>query len=407
MLVGCANGGGAWSNMDAIGGATDSGSVATGDDGGSPVRVDGGSPAQGDSGTQAHADGGSQTDSGIGVQTQPDSSTPIKTPVGDGSVQGKTSIAWAVDYPDDVFTTIAAHTSSFTHVAVFVYEIQDYSGGGVAPFWNTPGGADVWQNGLTSTTMAAKVHGMGLKYLAAVAGGAELNGNQGILNIITDTPAGTQAGFITSMVSEGAAKQYDGYALDLEMGGAPAGQVIDYADHGAKMESFLAAFKAALHAQGMILTVAFVPNDVKQSCTSYGNGVWDLTELGNNVDLAMLENYATTLGTASTSCPASFSEPAGCYSGTVFGPFSDEVDLLCVSMVPASINITMNAWSQMTNPFAGDATSLLQSYGVQSVGLFPQINADGPGGSYAVFESNGMAPAGTDWFSLLTTFLTH
>ena len=87
-------------------------------------------------------------------------------------------------------------------------------------------------------------------------------------------------------------------------------------------------------------------------------------------------------------------DPAGCYPGTVFGPFSDEVDQLCTTMLPSSVNITMNAWSQMTNPFAGPAMSLLESYGIQSVGLFPQINDDGPGGSYAVFESNGIAPAG-------------
>jgi hypothetical protein len=325
----------------------------------------------------------------------------------DGGVQGRTSIGWAVDYPDDVFNVIAAHTSSFTHVAAFVYEITGYSGGGVAPFWNTPGGADVFQNGLTSTTMVSKVHGMGLKYLAAVAGGAELNSNQGVLNIITDSPTGTQAGFITSMVSEGVTKHYDGYALDLEMGGAPAGQVISYAQHGAEMESFLAAFKSALHAQGMILTVAFVPNDVKQSCTSYGNGVWDLTELGKNVDLAMLEDYATTLGTASTSCPATFSDPSSCYAGTVFGPFSNEVDQLCTTLLPSSVNITMNAWSMMTNPFAGSAMSLVETYGIRSVGLFPQINNDGPGGSYSIFESNGIAPAGDDWFTLLATFLAY
>jgi hypothetical protein len=301
---------------------------------------------------------------------------------------------------------VAKHTASFTHVAAFVYECSNYSGGGVAPFWNTPGGADVWQNGLTSTTMAAKVHGMGLKYLAAVAGGAELNSNQGIINIITDNPPGTQSGFITSMVQEGVNKKYDGYALDWEMGGAPAGQIIDYNDHGAKMQSFLAAFKAALHAQGMILTVAFVPNDVKQSCTSYGNGVWDLTEFGKNVDLAMLEDYANSLGTPSASCPAGYTDP-GCSPSMTFAPFANEAALLCSTMVPSSVNVTANAWSQMTNPFAGDAVNTLEAYGINSIGLFPQINNDGPGGSYSIFESNGIQPAGTDWFTLLEAYLTH
>jgi hypothetical protein len=90
----------------------------------------------------------------------------------------------------------------------------------------------------------------------------------------------------------------------------------------------------------------------------------------------------------------------------VFGPFSNEVDLLCVSMQPASVNVTMNAWSMMTNPLAGTAMSLLESYGVRSVGLFPQLNADGPGGSYDVFETDGMVPAGTTWFALLAKFLS-
>ena len=390
LLMGCSSassGGGGSGETDAGGGSTDSGSVGT--------QGDGGMEAQGDTGVLDQTDGN--------VQTKGDSGHVS----GDGGVLGRTSIGWAVDYPDDVFNVIGQHTSSFTHVATFVYEVTSYSGGGVAPFWSTPGGADVFQNGLTSTTMAAKVHGMGLKYLAAVAGGAELNSNQGILNIITDTPAGTLAGFITSMVSEGATKHYDGYVLDWEMGGAPAGQVISYGEHGAKMESFLAAFGAALHAQGMILGVAFVPNDVMQSCTSYGNGVWDLTELGKNVDLAMIEDYATTLGAASTTCPATFTDPSACYPGTVFGPFSNEVDQLCTTLAPSSVNITMNAWSMMTNPFAGSAMSLVETYGIKSVGLFPQINSDGPGGAYSIFESNGIAPAGADWFSLLATFLAY
>ena len=170
------------------------------------------------------------------------------------------------------------------------------------------------------------------------------------------------------------------------------------------MGAFLAAFKTALHAKGMTLSIAFVPNDVKQSCTSYGNGVWDLTELGKNVDLAMLEDYAATLGTPAASCPATFTDPSGCYTGTVFGPFVDEVDLLCVSMLPSRLNITMNAWSLMTNPFAGEAMSLLESYRVRSVGLFPQINSDGAGGTYAIYESNGMTPSGTTRFTLLAKF---
>jgi hypothetical protein len=362
------------------------------DGGGSSPDGGGGPTPDGGSG---HTDAGSGHDGGV-------------VPVGDGGViSGRTSFAWAVDYPDDVFNVIAKNTGSFTHVATFVYDVGTYSGTGVAPFWNTPGGGDVFQNGLTSTTMAAKVHGMGLRYIATVSGGAELSGNAGIIAIIGDSPAGTQAGFITSMVNEAVKKKYDGYVLDWEMGGAPAGQVIDYATYGTKMESFLSAFGGQLHAHGMMLAVAIVPNDIKQSCTSYGNGVWDLKVLGDDVDLAMLEDYATTLGTASASCPASYSDPSGCFTGTVFGPFANEVGLLCADMKPGSVNIIMNAYSAMTNPFAGGAVSLLEAYGVKSAGLFPQVNSDGPGGSYEIYETKGIQPAGTTWFALLHGFLTQ
>ena len=363
LLIGCGGGSASHANGDRDPASDAPSSSAEG--GATQSQTDGGPGPPADDASSGNGDGSLALPDGTSPRSEDGAHA------ADGGVHGRTSIGWAVDYPDDVFTVIAAHTTSFTHVAAFVYEVESYSGGGVAPFWNTPGGADVFQNGLTSTTMASTVHAMGLKYLAAVAGGAELNSNQGILNILTDSPTGTQSGFIASMVSEAVTKGYDGYALDWEMGGAPAGQIID-ASNGAQMVAFLDAFKAALHAHGMILTVAFVPNDVMQSCTSYGNGVWDLTTLGEHVDLAMLEDYATTLGPATTSCPASFNDPPGCYPGTVFGPFSDEVDLLCVSMLRSRLNITMNAWSQMTNPFAGDAMSLLESYHVRSVGLFPQ-----------------------------------
>ena len=213
LLIGC--GGGSASGTSGEGDPAGDGSSGSTTDSAAQSAADGGPFAQPD-GARGRGDDGSQPPA--------DGSAP-RTEDGahaDGGLHGRTSIAWAVDYPADVFSVVAAHTSSFTHVAAFVYQIESYSGGGVAPFWNTPGGADEFENGLTSTTMASTVHAMGLKYLAAVAGGAELNSNQGILNILTDTPAGTRLGFITSMVNEAVTKGYDGYALDWEMGGAPA-----------------------------------------------------------------------------------------------------------------------------------------------------------------------------------------
>jgi hypothetical protein len=327
-------------------------------------------------------------------------------PPDDAGVHGRSSIGWAVDYPADVLTVIGSHTSSFTHVAVLLYDISAYTGG-VPSFWNTPGGKDAFQYGLTSADLATKVHSMGLKVLAGVMGGQEFGSNQGLIDLLDDTPPGTQASFVTSMIEEAKTKHYDGYALDLAMGGAPSGLIIDQALYGAKMESFLGAFRRALHDEMLVLTLAFVPNDVEQSCTSYGNGVFDLRQLGRYVDLAMLEAYGTTMGpSSSSSCPASYTDPPGCYAGSIFGPFANEVDLLCSNTAQqAQMTVMMNASPSMTNPFAGNALDLVTNYGIGSVSLFPQINTAGDGGSYVIYDSTNLSPTGSDWFTLLSHFL--
>jgi hypothetical protein len=153
--------------------------------------------------------------------------------------------------------------------------------------------------------------------------------------------------------------------------------------------------------------LALVPNDVEQSCTSYGTGVFDLRQLGRYVDLAMLEAYGTTMGTSSSStCPASYTDPPGCYTGSVFGPFANEVDLLCSNTAQqAQMTVMMNASPSMTNSFAGSALALVTSYGIGSVSLFPQINTAGDGGSYVIYDSTDFSPKGSDWFTLLSDFL--
>jgi hypothetical protein len=348
-------------------------------------------------------------------------------PPDDGGVVGKSAIGWAIDFPDDVLDVIGAHKSAFTHVAVLVYDLAGYTSG-VAPFWRTPAGQDAFQHGMTSATMAQKVHGMGLKFVPAMHGGQEYGSNQGMINILDDSPPGTQAGFISAMVSEATTKNFDGFTLDLAMGGAPAGLIIDSEHYGTKMETFLGAFRAALHAHKMVLLLAFVPNDVKQSCTSYGNGVFDLLQLGRYVDLAMMEAFGTTLGTGGSTCPKNYTDPTGCFGGDIFAPFANDVDLLCANTAQQpQMTVMMNASPTMTNPFAGDAMALVESYGIPSVSLFPQVNMNkdpgdagngddaGEGGdaesraeaTYAIYDSTGMSPAGTDWFTLLSAFLAH
>ena len=350
------------------------------------------------------ADAASPRDGGV-LDASGDVASLPPPPPDEAGVRGRSSIGWAVDYPDDVLTLVRAHTSAFTHVAVLIYEINTYTGG-VAPFWNTPGGKDEFQHGLSSAALAHEVHAMGLKVLAGVMGGQEFGSNQGLVNILDDAPPGTQASFISSMIHEAQSKGYDGYALDLAMGGAPAGLIIDRAHFGTKMETFLGSFRQALHEQHMVLTLALVPNDAQQSCTSYGNGVFDLFQLGRYVDLTMLEAYGTTMGTSSSRCPASYSDPPTCYAGQIFGPFSNAVDLLCSNTAQqAQMTVMMNASPTMTNPFAGSALALVEAYGIGSVSVFPQINTAGDGGSYSIYDSTGLSPAGADWFTLLSAFL--
>jgi hypothetical protein len=348
----------------------------------------------------------STNDAGRDGSMIPSSDAEPPPPPDDGGVEGMSSIGWAVDYPVDVLSVIGMHKSSFTHVAVVIYDVGTYTGG-VASFWNAPGGKDSFQYGTTSAELAQKVHDMGLKVLAGIFGGQELGSNKGLIAILNDSPPGTQASFISSMMNEAQTKKYDGYALDLAMGGAPESLTIDRAHYGAKMESFLGAFREALHEKKMVLTLAFVPNDVEQSCTSYGNGVFDLRELGRYIDLAMLEAYGTTMGEGSASCPASFTDPSSCYEGSVFGPFVNEVDLLCSNTAQrAQMTVMMNASPKTTNPFAGSAMTLIRSYGIESVSLFPQINSDEADGGYLIYDSTGIRPAGTNWFTLLSQFLS-
>jgi hypothetical protein len=228
------------------------------------------------------------------------------------------------------------------------------------------------------------------------------------VNLLDDSPSGTQAGFIAAMTAEAKTQGYDGYALDLALGGAPTNLAIGYANDGLKMQSFLGAFRAALHAEQKILAVAVVPNDVKQSCTSYGNGVFDIQQLGKYVDLVMLEAYGTSFGTASATCPASYADPESCFldAGSVFGPFANGVDLLCAATTQTNqMTVMMNASPTMTNPFAGQAVSLVESYGIPSISVFPEINKEAADGGYVIYDPTGLQPSGSDWFTLMSGFL--
>src|SRR5271166_6783299 len=103
LLIGCAStGDGGFGESDEGGVAADGGFDGTGDDDGSTAQQDSGSTRQTDGGVHLPPDGG-QTDGNVLGQLD----GPLSA--GDGGALGRTSIGWAVDYPDDVFDVIAQH----------------------------------------------------------------------------------------------------------------------------------------------------------------------------------------------------------------------------------------------------------------------------------------------------------
>jgi hypothetical protein len=397
------------------GGAGVAGSTADG--GGS---ADGGlSPGEGDGATptgDGSADHETTTpvvspESGSDSTGQPPSDASKKTAddsMADGdsatTALGHTSIAWAWIQLSDTLAAIKPNAASFTHVSPLVYDINFAYASGVTEFWNTPGGADLFQDGLTSITITQQIHAMGLKSLPVIMAGAGNGGTDaGIHTILTNATA--QASFIASMVTEATTKHYDGYNIDWEMDQSKT----TYATYGTELISFLGSFKSALHAAGMILTYDVVDFNVVQSNCSGGNGPVDLTQLGPVVDLAIVEDYSSTLGTASSTCPATLQDPLSCNQ-----TFMDDLNFMCAYLPANVVSIGMDACSTTvpscgggTNTIAPEALAAIETYGIKSVAIFPEGNGDGPSGSYAIYDSNGIPPSGTTWFSLLSGFLSH
>jgi hypothetical protein len=401
--LGCGSPGAAGSG-DNAGDSPDTG-LSTGEGDGALSTVDGSA----DRGTVTPLRGpeaGSDASVRSPVDTGADAS-PIDGAKSDGgavsAALGRTSIAWAWVLLSDTLAAIQPNASSFTHVSPLVYDVNFAYASGVAEFWNTPGGADLFQNGLTSITITQQIHAMGLKSLPVIMAGAANGGTDaGIHTILTNAAA--QASFISSMVTEATTKSYDGYNLDWEMSQSQT----TFATYGTELISFLGSFKSALHAAGMILTYDVVDFNVVQSNCSGGNGPVDLTQLGPVVDLAIVEDYNSTLGTASSACPATLEDPLPCNQ-----TFMDDLNFMCAYLPANVVSIGMNACSTTvpscgggTNTIAPEALSALEAYGIKSVAIFPEGNSDGPSGSYAIYDSNGV-PTGTTWFSLLSGFLSY
>jgi spore germination protein YaaH len=102
---------------------------------------------------------------------------------------------------------------------------------------------------LSSKSIATASHAAGLKCVPLMYAGAGNSGtDQGIQNVLNDSPAGAQSSFMSSMITEAKNKGYDGYNLDWEVGNAGS-------DYSNKLVTFLTAFKSALNQKGMLLTI--------------------------------------------------------------------------------------------------------------------------------------------------------
>lgn len=307
------------------------------------------------------------------------------------------ALAWVwTDYAN-VLTELHG-TKSFTTISPDLYQINYDYASGVAHFLGDHGNSDSF-SGLTSAQIAQKAHADGLKCTPLVGGGASNNGvDQGIINILTDSPSGATNSFITSMVGEAVSKGYDGYNLDWEVN-TSAGTDDRYA---AQLENFLAAFKAALHQHRMTLSIDLGGWYIKQSYCSGGSGFVDLTQLAPNVDLAILMDYTNTLGTASSACPSSIPDPQLCSND-----FVKTLNLMCAYLPASVMSVGFYATPTGSNPIAGQALSTVKSYGIRNVAIWPDYNTSGPSGSYMFLDPSGIRPSGSTWPQLFAQFLSQ
>jgi hypothetical protein len=315
------------------------------------------------------------------VDAKPSDDAPSQSDSGPPPPPAKQSLIWVWMGYADALSKIEANKGSFTHVSPALYNINyDYQSG-VAHLVNGNDNFD----GLSSKEFSQRVHAAGLKCVPLMyAGAGNFGTDQGIQNILNDAPPGTQKSFITSMVSEAQAKGYDGYNLDWEV------SQTGYAKYGAKLVTFLAAFKSALNAHNMVVSLDLGGWYVRQCDGSGGDGLVDLVALGNSVDQAIFEAYSGSLGSPGPSCPASNPNHQDCDAD-----FVAALSVMC--NLPRDV-VSIGLISTGTNPFADKALSAAAAYGFSNVAVWPDDSK--------FLNASGM-PNGATWYSVLADFLGH
>jgi hypothetical protein len=278
------------------------------------------------------------------------------------------------DYANSLDKVIA-HAASFTHVSPALYQLNfDYQSG-AARLLNPSDDFD----GLSAAELCQRAHHAGLKCEPLIyAGAGNFGTDQGIHNILDDKPAGARKSFIDAMIAAGQSNGFDGYNLDWEVDN---GQT-SYAAYGAKLITFLTAFKAALNQHGMTVSFDLGTWYIRESDCSGGGGVADVTALGGAVDLAIIEAYTNKVGAASSGCPAHVSTPVACDESLV-----GQLDLMCL---PARSSVAIGLIDPGSGPIVDDALATIGSYGYQTVAIWPDEDP---------------FLGGTDWYTKLADYL--
>ncbi len=297
------------------------------------------------------------------------------------------------DYANSL-TAVRQNVGSFTHISPALYEMNYSYTSGVPSF--SSGDATDSFDGLTSTQIAQQIHAMGLKVVPLIFGGAANSGtDQGIQNVLDDSPAGTQQAFITALIGEAQAKGYDGWNLDWEAN-------LQDSPYGPLLISFLGTAHTAFAGAGLLLTIDILDSAVVESNCSGASGFIELDHIGPVVDGLMIEAYQSALGSSPTGCPASIADPLSC-DETV----ESDLALLCtyLSLDKAVIGLDAAPLGSGTNPIAGSAFAAIESYGFRKVAVWPDYNMDGSSQSYLLLDPAGISPANATWYSLLASFL--
>jgi hypothetical protein len=297
----------------------------------------------------------------------------------------KESLVWMPTYLGSFSANLQSVTTnpkSFSIVAPDFYDLNsNYTSG-------PPNLHGTTYDGMSISQIVQQVHAAGMKITPLMYAGAGNSGtDQGIENVIGDSPSGTQNNFITAAVMEAQTQGWDGWDLDWEPGN------VGYTQYGAPYVQFLKAFQAALHAQHMIVSITVGDWYIRQ-CG--GDGLVDLTQIGPVVDRVIIMDYTNSLGNPASSCPGG-SPPSQQTCNEDFGTL---MNLMCAVSPSAAVSIGMIEGTGGTgaNPFLDQALNAVAAVGFPGVAVWPSGNAP--------FLDATNIPNGGTWYSLLATFMS-